>query len=201
MVRIAGKRIQGRKNKTIMLFFLGLFLGFLIMNIGKGVLLTDTGLFDEDTLYQMKYMTVDKSAFFCYILRKRLCWLLVLAVAATTYLGLAVCMGLVLWYGFSAGMFFSVLMLRYGLKGILLALVGIFPQYLLYIPAFVLFLKWAKHLYKSIYSRGAGFDAGEKGFVLKKMGQLAAIVGLVAAGCVLEGYVNPGLLTGFLGVF
>ena len=200
-MRIAGKRIQPEGNRTALFFGAGLFLGFLIMSLGKSILLTNTGLFDEDTLYHMKYMTVDSSALFCYVLRKRLCLLLILSVAVTTYLGLVVCAATLFWYGFSAGVFLSALMLRYGLKGAVLAVVGILPQYLLYVPAFLLFLKWAEHLYRSIYSRGMGADAGEKGFAWRKAGQLAVILGLVIIGCLLEGYVNPKLLLGYLKIF
>lgn len=200
-MRSVGKSIQPETNKTALFFFAGLFLGFLAMSLGKSILLTNTGLFDEDTLYHMKYMTVDSSALFCYVLRKRLCLLLILSVAVTTYLGLVVCAAAVFWYGLSSGVFLSALMLRYGLKGLVLAMAGIFPQYLLYVPAFLLFLKWAEHLYRSIYFRGIGVDAAEKGFALKKVGQLAMIVGLVAVGCLLEGYVNPRLLLGYLKVF
>ena len=200
-MRIAGKNMESKANKTAMVFFAGVFLGFLVMSIGKSILPGSTGLFAGDTLYHMKYMTVDSGALFCYILRKRICGILMMAVAVTTYLGLVVCTAAVFWYGFSSGIFLSALMIRYGLKGIALAVMGVFPQYLLYIPAFLLFLKWGEHLYRSIYSRSTGFDAGEKGFVLRKMGQLAFIVGLVAVGCLLEGYVNPRLLLGYLKVF
>ncbi len=189
------------ENTTALIFLSGMLAGFLITNMGKGILLTDKGLFDEETLYRMKYMTVDSSALFCYILRKRLCCLLFLAVAATTYLGRVVYRGAIFWYGLSAGAFLTALMLRYGVKGILLTLVGIFPQYLLYVPAFLLFLRWAEHLYHCIYARGAGFDAGEKGFARIKAAQLLLIVGLVCLGCLLEGYVNPYLLLGYLKIF
>lgn len=200
-MRIAGKSLQSKADKAALFFAAGLLLGFLTINIGKGAWLIDTGLFDEDTLYQMKYMTVDSGALFCYILRKRTCVLLVLSVAATTYLGMAVCMGAACWYGFSAGVFLSALLLRYGIKGIVLAVVSVFPQYLLYVPAFWLFLKWAEHLYRSIYSRSAAYDASDKGFALKKLGKLALILVLTALGCLLEGYVNPRLLLGYLKVF
>lgn len=188
-------------NTATLIFLAGLLAGFLLTNMGKGILLTDTGLFDEATLYRMKYMTVDSSALFCYLLRERLCCILLLAVAVTTYLGRVVCRGAVLWYGLSAGAFLTALMLRYGIKGVFLAVVGIFPQYLLYVPAFLLFLRWAEHLYRCIYARGAGFDAGEKGFARRKAGQLLLVIGLICLGCFLEGYVNPYLLLGYLKIF
>ena len=68
------------------------------MNIGKSILLDKTGVFDEEVLYHMKYMTVDCNALFYYVLRKRLLTVLILAVLSTTYLGMAVCVGAALWY-------------------------------------------------------------------------------------------------------
>lgn len=192
---------SAERNTIAFIFLAGLLAGFLIINMGKGILLTNTGLFDEATLYRMKYMTVDSSALFCYVLRKRLCCILLLAVAVTTYLGRVVCRGAVFWYGLSTGAFLTALMLRYGMKGLLLALAGMFPQYLLYVPALLLFLRWAEHLYRCIYARGAGYDAGEKGFARRKAGQLFLLVGIICLGCLLEGYVNPHLLLGYLKVF
>ena len=197
-MQIFRESAREERNKTALLFGIGLVLGILIMNVGKSILLVNTGLFDEDTLYQMKYVTVDRGALFCYILRKRLSTICILSVAVTTYLGLILCTGITLWYGISAGMLVSSLMLRYGLKGLLLALVGVLPQYIIYIPAFLLFLNWGTHLYRSIYRRGLGGDATEKGFAARKLGQLACIVGLVVVGCFLEGYINPFFLLGFL---
>lgn len=183
-------------------FCAGLLAGILVMNIGKSILLENTGFFDVYTLYQIKAMTVDSNALFYYIFRKRIVGLLVMAVLSTTYLGLAVCIGAVLWYGMSAGLFLSALTLRYGLKGILLAAVCLLPQYLLYVPAMLMFLKWVDGVYYGIYSRsGNALGAEDKGFLLKKSGQLIAIIGMFAIGCLLEGYVNPGLLLGFLKIF
>ncbi|MDE6168935.1 MAG: stage II sporulation protein M, partial [Acetatifactor sp.] len=133
-MKIAGKSFSGRL-KLLPVFCAGLLAGIVIMNLGKSILLENTGLFDEDTLYHMKYMTVDGSALFSYVFRKRIMTVLILAMLATTYLGLAVCVGTAFWYGMSAGGYLTALALRYGLKGILLALAGVFPQYLLYVPA------------------------------------------------------------------
>ncbi len=81
------------------LFLAGLIAGIFIMNIGKSILLESTGLLDEYTLYQMKYMTVDSNALFCYVLRQRIGSTLLLGILATSYLGMIVCAGAAFWYG------------------------------------------------------------------------------------------------------
>ncbi|MCI8691893.1 MAG: hypothetical protein HFH91_03955 [Lachnospiraceae bacterium] len=199
-MKISGRSLLARQRVFFTCFSVGVLIGIVIINIGKGVLLGDMGLFNEETLSQMMYMTVDGNAFFCYILRKRIGRLLILAVLSTTYLGLASCMGISFWYGMSAGTLLASLIIRYGLKGILLAVVSIFPQYLLYVPAVLAMLYWCEELYKGIYVRGE-FNTGEKKVWIGKAGQLLAILAAVGAGCLLEGYLNPYLLLGFLKIF
>ena len=94
------------------LFLTGVAVGAAAMNFGKSILLDDTGLLDEYTLYQLKYMTVDSSAFFVYVMKKRIGSVLMLTVLSTTYLGLLVCGGCMFWYGLSGGSFLAALMIR-----------------------------------------------------------------------------------------
>ena len=198
-MRIAGKRAGTGRIPVLQLFVAGILAGILIMNIGESILLDNTGVFDEDVLYHIKYLTVDYNALFCYVLRKRLMTILILAVLSTTYLGLAICVGTVLWYGTAAGGLLAVMIIRYGMKGILLAAACMFPQYLLYFPAMFAFLSWGESVYGSIYLRGA--LEPEKNVFIKKIMQLAGIIGMIIAGCVMEGFVNPFILTGLLKIF
>lgn len=200
-MKILKGQIQTGGKNLLPVFCAGMLAGILILNIGKSTFVDSTGLFDEYILSGIKYMTVDGSALFYYVLRKRLMLLLILAVLATTYLGYAVCIGAAAWCGMAAGSYLSALVLRYGLKGMVLAAVGVFPQYLLYAPAVVLMLGWCESLYRAIYSRGISADATDKVFWLKKLGRLGLIGAIAALGCLLEGYVNPRLLVGYLKIF
>ena len=187
-MRFAGREWKIGRNAFMPVFCVGLLAGIIILNMGKGILLEGTGLFDEDTLYRMKYMTVDSNALFCYILRKRVVRLAVL--------------GVTFWYGMSAGAFLAALTLRYGIKGIALALAGIFPQYLIYIPAALFLLSWCETLFRGIYARGGGgISLEDRRLLIKKAGQLAGALLAVTVGCLLEGYVNPYLFLGFLKIF
>lgn len=116
-----------KENKAV-LFLGGFLLGFLLMNMGKSILLTGTGMFDEDTLYHMRYMAVDSGALFCYILRKRFLRVSGLILLLTTYLGALTCAVMIAWYGLSAGVFLSTLLLRYGIRGFLLPWRAYFPN-------------------------------------------------------------------------
>ena len=199
-MRITGLGIKSVKFPVLPIFCIGVAVGFFVMNAGKNVLLENTGLFDEYTLYNMKYMSVDNNALFSYIFRERILAFLALAVLSTTYLGLVVCIGAVAWYGMSVGAFLSALVIRYGIKGIFLAIAAVFPHYLIYIPAFFALLGWCESLYRGIYHRTINPDES-KTYFLKKLGVLTVILLSVAVGCLLEAYVNPYVLLGYLRVF
>ena len=62
-------------------------------------------------------------------------------------------------------------------------------------------LGWGEDLYRAIYSIGLNIHVADKTFVVKKLGWLGVIAFLTFLGCVMEGYVNPGILIGYLKVF
>lgn len=195
---------KGRKAEYriyVNLFCIGFVVGIFVLNIGKKFLLDNTALLDEYTLYQMKYMTVDSAALFWYVFRRRILGVVFLLIAATTYLGLVACRGVVVWYGFSTGVFLAALIARYGIKGILLAGVSIFPQYILYVPAMLMLLVWCEMLFRGIYYRNGEDVAEDKKTAMKRAGKVFLIIVIMAVGCLLESYINPYFLLGFLKVF
>lgn len=192
---------KSRYRMYVNLFCVGLVAGIFILNIGKSFLLDNTALLDEYTLYQMKYMTVDSSALFWYVFRRRILGVLALLIASTTYLGLLACRGVVLWYGFSAGIFLATLIARYGLKGILLAGVSMFPQYILYVPVMLMLLTWCEVLFRGIYYRDGETESENKKTAMVRAGKVFLIIVAMAVGCLLESYINPYFLLGFLKVF
>lgn len=199
-LRIGKTWVQETRLPVLPIFCVSLVAGILLMNIGKSILLENTGLFDEYTLYTMKYMTVDSNALFSYVLRERLLRFLILAVLSTTYLGLVVCIGTVIWYGMSAGAFLAALALRYGIKGVFLALAAVFPHYLLYVPVIWALLVWCEMVYRGIYEKKVDFW-GDKAVLPKKLMQLAGILAGAIVACLLEAYVNPLILLSYLRVF
>ena len=190
-----GYHMREGKLPLLTIFTVGVFAGMVIMNLGKSILLENTGLLDEYTLYQMKYMTVDNSALFCYILGERIKPLLILAVLSTTYLGLVVCGGIAFWYGICGGAFLAVSVLRYGVKGILLVIVGMFPHYIIYVPAMIIMLLWCQRMNRTIY-----FDKSEPS-ILYSLIQFVGILFVFLIGCVLESFLNPYFFRGLLQIF
>lgn len=187
----------------------GFFLGILMMNIGKKALLENTELLSEYILYEVKYSNVDGNVFFWYVLRKRAGAALVLAVLSTTWLGLAATYTCAVWLGASFGMLLTASVLRYGLKGILLIFVGIFPQAILYFPAALYLLQWSYEFCMVMYfphripKGGLGMgDTPDKNTMMRKKGvHFLLLLGVVIMGCLLESYVNPKLVSNLLKIF
>lgn len=201
-MHIKNYRFREGKLPVITIFAAGALAGIILMSLGKSILLESTGLLDEYALYQMKYMTVDGKALFYYVLKERLAGLLLLAIMSTTYLGLVVCGGAIFWYGMCAGMFLATAVIRYGIKGLLLVVVGIFPQYLIYIPAMFWMLLWCQNLYRIIYlDKTFGTKRPDVSFLYARLLRLAGILGLFTFGCVLESFLNPALMKGLLSFF
>lgn len=187
----------------------GFILGLVLMNMGKKALLGNTGLLSEYTLYEMKYAVVDSNAFFLYVLQKRAGAALILAVLSTTWLGLAATWTCAAWLGVSFGMLVMASLLRYGIKGILLILAGIFPQILIYFPVSLLLLQWSYEFCTVMYfphriAKGShdGLEGAGKPFLMRKKAlQFFLLLGVVIIGCVLESYVNPMLVLNLLKIF
>ncbi len=182
------------------LFLIGFGIGLFAAYFGREIWFQTTGILDEDTLYWMKYMTVDSGVLFAYVLCKRCRNFLVLIIMATTYLGLVFCGGITVKYGFSIGFFISSAVYRYGIKGLLLGIVGAFPQYLCYVPTILLLIRWCEELHRSIYFYHNITGQGKKSLP-GRLGKLALILMVLIFGCVLECFVNPVLLKGFLQFF
>lgn len=181
------------------IFLVGLVAGILMMNFGKNTLLDNTGLLDEDTLRQMSSASPDSSVLFVYVLRKRMVGAAAMALAATTYLGVAVCAVTAGWYGMSAGIFLAAGVMRYGLKGVVLALAATMPQYLIYVPAIYGMFIWCEKTCRMIYGKGYYQSADAKTpAVSGRVFSLLILLAMMIAGCALESFVNPVIFRGFL---
>lgn len=200
------RRSELEQGKTLaVVVAVGFAVGLVLMNLGKKALLYNTGLLSEYTLYDLKYSGVDSHAFFLYLLQKRIGIALVLAVLSTTWLGLAAAWTGAAWLGVSFGMLMMASILRYGLKGILLIFAGVFPQILVYFPAALLLLQWIQEFCMAIYypERLKEFqEVKDRSQLLRKKAlRLPLLLAALLFGCLLEGYVNPKIVSGLLKIF
>lgn len=185
--------------------FLGSFLlGILIMNMGNEILLGDTGIFNTASINRLKYIEINDGKFFVYVLRQRLGGCIVLLILSTTTLGLVSAYGVVLWQGTITGMLMTAAVIRYGIKGLLLILGGMFPHQCLLIPGGVMMLGWCLENYYWFHRYGKGtipYFRNRRQQLFHQGILLLWILLVMLIGCVLESYVNPILISDLVKIF
>lgn len=197
-------RTDSRHISWLYLFLGGFLVGVFAMNIWKNLFLQDMELLNAASLSRLRYLEVDRGAFFLYVLKERIGMVFLLCILATTYIGIYAVSFFALWMGAMAGVFLSVASIRYGLKGIALIAAGILPQYLLLVPACVMLMNWCYQLSMALYhpERAADLRYGtKKQYLMRKAAQLLLILGAVMVGSAIESYINPMLLSAFLKIF
>lgn len=162
-----------------MLGFLG---GILYANIVSKQYITATGIFSEYFLNQYASIEVIAEEYIVYILRVRVLPIVLLIVFGQTNMKKIIAIGCLIWVGFSSGMLIVASIVQLGIKGILLCVIGITPQFLFYILAYLIIL-WYFLTYPT-----SKWNYGKTIFVVLTM----------VLGMVLEVYVNPILMKMFI---
>lgn len=186
------------------IFIAGIFFGTFMMNLGSNMFLGDEGIFNIASLNRMKYLEVDSKNFFPYVLKQRIKPILFLGLISTTSLGVAAAYFCIAWQGILTGMLVTAAVIRYGIKGMLLILAGLFPQQLLLIPAGIMMLCWCYEncCFRYYPSRCMWLAYGNKSRQYLHQGMLLIwIICVVVIGCILECYVNPILMTDIVKIF
>ena len=179
------------------LFMGGFVLGVLFMNVESAILLTEDGIFAATEINRLKYLEIEGGEFFSYVIKKRIQWILIPAVLSTTSVGWLFVYGCFIWHGVLAGMMITAAIIRFGVRGLLLILAGIFPHQFFLFPAMVMLLIWC---YENYVSRGLHIKNSRKQYV-RQAASFLWICFMVFVGCILESYVNPLLVSDILKIF
>lgn len=205
-MHLLGRRTGDAERYLIWLYVFagGFIIGIFMMNIGKTFFLNDGGILNIHSLNRIKYLAVDGPALLRYILSERAGMIFLLVLLATTFVGIIASYLFTLWQGMLMGMFITAATIRYGMKGILLIIAGMFPHQLLLIPAWVMLLNWCHQLCCKFYFPAKDYESGylnRNHYLIRKGVWFLWIIGVVIIGSVLECYVNPILVTEILNIF
>lgn len=188
----------------ILLFGICFAFGICITNLWKEEMIEKSGFLGEYTLLCMSHVKIDYMRYLWYLLERRAGGAVFLAVLSTTYLGIAGIYLYIGWLGLASGIFLTGAGIRYGTKGVLLFLGGMIPHQLVLLPCGIMFLCWCYRLCTALYyperCREPLFGS-KKQFIMRKVIQFQVILGVVIAGCLLECYVNPYIITKLLKFF
>lgn len=123
-------------------FVLGAVFAFLLINGLKTYFFENAGIVSEYSLRQMKYQEYDSKRLFFYFFGKRMKWAVLLPILACfrlTVWGLAMFSG---WAGFSVIYLGGIAVLKFGIRGVAVAFLMMFPQGLLYLWGALILFGW-----------------------------------------------------------
>ncbi len=130
--------ISNLKSAGVLLFFTGLVAGMLSANLFFQQYLEQVGVLGSSFLRKYQETDIVWPELFLYLCKVRMIPVVLLLIGVFYRWGLPVSMLYDGWLGFAAGMMFAAAAMQKGFSGVLLVLSAMFPQYLLYIPAFCL---------------------------------------------------------------
>lgn len=186
------------------LFMIGFFMGILIINFGHETWIGNGSLLGAEMMSRLKNSRPAGESLIGYILRHRLSAVCILGLVSTTIVGMPVLCAYICYTGLAAGCLLSVAVIRYGIRGLLFMAGVLLPQALLLIPAYIGLFLWAADVNQTLYAPRTqleGYERFSRHFYIKKCTQMAGIATVVIIGCLLESYVNPGILHFVLKIF
>lgn len=206
-MKLAGKPVKTGGTaflKYIRFVFLGCFvIGIIYANILGEEKLTSFGILNEYFIEKFKFASIRKENLFFYILEERLPIMVLMLILVFTSFRLAAGSVFIGWQGFSAGFLLSTALIKYGMKGLVLIGGAAFPQYLIYIPIYIIYLHLASHLQHKIYCfKVEGQQSYNKSKVYAASLLVVSLIFCAfVTGIFLESYVNPPLLKKVLKIF
>lgn len=171
-------------RKQLLAFFMpGFLFGILYVNLIMKKYTAEPGIFSDYFLKQYQSASIVAEEYIWYLIKVRAVPFLILLGLAFTKMRKAASIAFLAWTGFSAGMLLSMAVLSMGIKGSILCIVGILPQFLLYIPAYMVII-WYSYTYpQNRWNTQKSIFLG-----------LTMLVGII-----LEAYINPILMQAYLG--
>ena len=167
------ERLHAISFASVFLISLVASMLFMVWN-QRELLLQSEGL-SEGALSLVKMRESSNGSLFFYVLRERMWVVPALFLFSTTYLATIAVYGSIVWYGLSLGSLLAMALLRYGITGMFFLVICGMPQYLFYVPAFIIALRVSVDVRRP-----------DKKFFL----QLIVLESIILVGCLVESYVN-----------
>lgn len=162
----------------------GFLLGIIYVNFIAKKYMAEPGIFSDYFLNQFVNVKIDVRDYIWYLIRLRAVPFIALGFFSFTRLRKAAAVLFLIWAGISGGILVSAAASELGIKGCLLCVTALFPQFLFYIPAFLVLLWYCCSVPQSRWNRQ----------------KTVFTVLMMSLGLILELYVNPIIVKGFLTV-
>ena len=193
-------RKMGEIKFGIVLLIAGGILGFIIAKVLKGFYWDNINILNASYLKKIRDAKIEYSDLLGYVYWNIfkpfiLFWIVSVTALGIPYIGLCL-----VYLGFQSTFFVTIVLMKYGFKGILLIIGYTFPQYILYIPVIFLCLRSGFYLCRSIHYQGIS-KKGRSEIIIKQVAFILALGILLGLGGLLETYTNTFLLRKILGLF
>ncbi len=153
-------------------------LGILYTNLFASDYLAMTGVFGEYYLQNFASSSMQIEEYLLFVIKIRFLPILILTIIAYSRINKIGIIVFLLWTGFMSGIYMSLGVLQLGFKGILFCVLGLFPQMIFYVPAYMIVIVF---VYKYPMSQWS---------ILK----VAVVTMCMVSGVVLECQTNPYIL-------
>lgn len=197
------KKIQSTKETPNWLypFLFGFIFGILFIFVWGEGYLSEDGILGNSSIGRLQYIEISSGKLFIYAMKQRLSSILLIVLLSSTFFGIIAIYTYIGWIGFSTGILFTVAATRFGAKGIIFILAGIFPHYIIYIPIFILLINWCYELCTKLYFPERCFGSiygSKKQLLLRFIIRVMLIILVAIIGVFLESYVNSYIIVKFM---
>lgn len=194
-------RKLGEVKAGLLVLVLGILLGILFAKLFKGFYWNQIDVLNTDYFNKIKDASIDYSVLFQYVMWKNLRIYILFWILSATALGIPY-MALSIWYGgFQSGFFLAVILMRYGIKGVLLIIGYTFPHYIIYIPVALLTLRSGYWLCRSMYYDTKMSKRGRTERIAKQLIFILILGAALTLGGFLETYPGSFILRRILRLF
>lgn len=202
--RIASRE-QEEKPAAMKYLRLAVLFCFVAGIIGANIIgrdqLNGFGIWNTYFIEKFKYARIQPAELFYYVLGERLPIMLLLLLLTVTNWGIAAGGAFLSWQSFAAGFLMAAAVIAYGVKGILLMGAAFFPQYLLYVPLYMVYIYLAVFFRGKSRIGGGTVNAGKLRDYAIFFSICLLLLSVYVTGIFLESYVNPYLLKKILKIF
>ncbi|MBE5880819.1 MAG: stage II sporulation protein M [Lachnospiraceae bacterium] len=188
------------EQRGLVFFLAGFFIGVLYIYFTGSYRDTETDFLSVQNLMQISYMDFAHEDYLWFLFKKRLGVLFLLVLASFALPGKYLLLGFLMVFGCSMGSMLSVLVVRYGIRGILLFLGFVLPQDVIYVPAVFQWVNVLTAWNEGLFYRGNALTGNRRG-KWHTMVKTALLAGVTIIGILLECYVNPFVVKWCLKIF
>ena len=142
------KILEGKKY-FILCYMTGFFIGILYANLLSGDYMAGIGILDDYFLEQYVQTEINTAEFLWYVAYLRLLPAVFLFTFGCTKLRKGAALVCILWTGFSSGLILVSAVMKLGMKGIVLCLLCLTPQFICYMAGYLMLL-WFLFAYPAV---------------------------------------------------